>query len=64
VIVDDAGFEKKDRQNIYPSVCFTSEGMVVVYSTHLADPQGNFAGSYSHELTDCGGKRCILAYPA
>ena len=62
VIVDDAGVEKKDRQNIYPSVCFTGEGMVVVYSTHFADPQGSFAGS-SHELTDCGGKRCVLPVP-
>jgi len=35
----------------------------VVYSTHEADPQGSFAGSYSHELADCGGKRCILEYP-
>jgi hypothetical protein len=64
VIVDDAGVEKKDRQNIYPTACFTSEGMVLVYSTHLADPHGTFAGSYSHELPDCGGKRCILPIPA
>jgi hypothetical protein len=55
--------EQKDRQNIYPSACFTGEGMVVVYSTHFADPNGSFAGS-SHELVDCGGKCCILAYPA
>jgi hypothetical protein len=63
VLVDDAGALLKDRQNIYPSICFTAEGMLVVYSTHEADPQGSFAGQYSHLCPDCGGKRCILAYP-
>ena len=63
VVVDDAGVEKADRQNIYPSVCFTDEGMLVVYSTHEADPHGSFAGQYSHLNPDCGGKRCLLAYP-
>jgi hypothetical protein len=63
VIVDDAGAEKLDRQNIYPSICFTGEGMVVVYSTHEADPHGSFAGQYSHLCPDCGGKCCLLPYP-
>jgi sialidase-1 len=63
VLVDGAGAAQKDRQSIYPSVCFTGEGMVAVYSTHEADPQGSFAGQYSHERADCGGKRAILAYP-
>jgi hypothetical protein len=63
VLVDDAGALLKDRQNIYPSICFTDEGMLVVYSTHEADPQGSFAGQYSHLCPDCGGKRCILEYP-
>ena len=63
VLVDEAGVWLRDRQNIYPSVCFTDEGMVVVYSTHEADPNGSFAGSYSHIHPDCGGKCCILAYP-
>lgn len=63
VVVDDAGVLRQDRQNIYPSICFTDEGMVVVYSTHLADPQGSFAGGTSHELIDCGGKCCILPMP-
>ena len=62
VLVDESGVWLKDRQCIYPSICFTDEGMVVVYSVHYADPKGSFAGS-SHELTDCGGKCCILAYP-
>jgi sialidase-1 len=64
VLVDESGVLLKDRQNIYPSICFTDEGMVVVYSTHEADPKGSFAGQYSHERPDCGGKRVILEYPA
>lgn len=61
VIVDDDGRERRNRQNIYPSVSFTDEGMLVVYSTHFANPDGGFAGSYRHDIG--GGKRCILAYP-
>ena len=61
VIVDDEGAEKKDRQNIYPSIAFTKEGMLVVWSTHKADPKGSFAGS--NDVTVGGGKRAILAYP-
>lgn len=63
VLVDEAGALLRDRQNIYPGIVFTDEGMVVVYSTHEADPEGSFRGSYSHLCPDCGGKRCILAYP-
>ncbi len=63
-MIDDVGVLRRDRQNIYPSACFTDEGMVVVYSTHQADPEGSFAGQYSHLCPDCGGKRCILKYPA
>ena len=61
VSVDDEGVEKKDRQNIYPSVCFTKEGMLVVWSTHGDDPQGSFACPYEAHIG--GGKRAILAYP-
>lgn len=63
VLVDESGVLLRDRQNIYPAIAFTDEGMVVVYSTHVADPKGSFAGQYSHACPDCGGKRCILAYP-
>ncbi len=63
VLVDESGVWLKDRQCIYPSICFTDEGMVVVYSCHLADPHGTFKGQYSHEWPDCGGKSGILAYP-
>ncbi len=59
----ESGVQLKDRQVIYPSICFTAEGMLVVYSNHMADPDGSFAGQYSHESPDCGGVRCILAYP-
>jgi hypothetical protein len=64
VLVDEAGVLLKDRQSIYPSIAFTAEGMAVVYSTHVADPQGSFGGQYSHICPDCGGKCCVVAYPA
>ena len=60
-IVDDEGMTAKDRQNIYPSVCFTKDGMVVMWSTHQADPKGSFAGAYNPNIG--GGKRAILATP-
>lgn len=62
VIVDDEGVASKDRQNIYPSACLTKEGMVVMWSTHGADPRGSFAGQYDANIG--GGKRAILAMPA
>jgi hypothetical protein len=61
VIVDDEGVADKDRQNIYPSACFTKEGMVVMWSTHGADPKGSFGGQYDANIG--GGKRAILAMP-
>ncbi len=63
VLVDESGVWLKDRQCIYPSICFTDEGMAVVYSVHVSDPKGSFAGSYSDECPDCGAKCCILEYP-
>ncbi len=64
VLVDESGVLLKDRQVIYPGICFTDEGMVVIYSTHVADPAGSFAGQYSHACPDCGGKRTLLAFPS
>ncbi|MEY5024593.1 MAG: Sialidase precursor, partial [Verrucomicrobiota bacterium] len=61
VIVDDEGVANKDRQNIYPSVCFTKEGMLVMWSTHGADPKGSFAGQYDPNIG--GGKRAVLKMP-
>ncbi len=63
VLIDDSGVALHDRQCIYPSACFTDEGMLIVYSVHEADPQGSFAGSYSHRHPDCGGKVTIVEYP-
>lgn len=60
VVVDDEGAADKDRQNIYPSIGFTKEGMVVFWSTHGADPNGSFKGQYSNIG---GGKRAILEMP-
>ena len=48
----------KDRQNIYPSICFTKEGLVVMWSSHGADPKGSFAGQYNPSIG--GGKRAII----
>jgi sialidase-1 len=62
VIVDDEGATNKDRQNIYPAACFTKEGMLVMWSTHQADPKGSFAGQYDAKIG--GGKRAILSLPS
>lgn len=63
VIVDDEGVANRDRQNIYPSVCFTDEGMLVVWSTHAADPSGSFSNGGPEGWKTGGGKRCVAAYP-
>jgi len=62
VVIDTSGGEHLDRQNIYPSPCFTPEGMVVVWSTHGADPKGSFGGQYDEKIG--GGKRAVIALPA
>jgi hypothetical protein len=60
IVIDASGSEHRDRQNIYASPCFTPEGMVVVWSTHDADPKGSFAGQYDADTG--GGKRAIIAF--
>jgi hypothetical protein len=62
VVIDATGVERLDRQNIYPSPCFTPEGMVVVWSTHGADPKGSFGGQYDEKIG--GAKRAVIALPA
>ena len=63
VIVDDEGWDPDDptRENIYLSICFLNEGMLVVWSSHFSNsgkarrtPEQNLIG---------GGKRAILKYP-
>ena len=63
VCIDDDGMLNHDRQNIYPSVCFTGEGMLVIWSNHAADPKGTFANGGAEGWKTGGGKRAILAYP-
>ncbi len=63
VIIDDEGMENNDRQNIYPSVCFTKEGILILWSTHAADPAGSFANGGKEGWKIGGGKRAIIAYP-
>ena len=59
-VIDATGVEHRDRQNIYASPCFTPEGMLVIWSTHGADPEGSFAGA--DDATIGGGKRAIIAF--
>jgi hypothetical protein len=61
VIIDDEGVEHHDLQNIYPAIAFTKEGMLVLWSTHRADPAGSFAGAADAQTG--GAKRAILKYP-
>ncbi len=65
VIIDDEGnapIAGQHLQHIYPAACFTGEGIVLVYSTHDADPSGRFGGGPDAWRIG-GGKRCILTYP-
>ena len=62
IVIDASGVEHRDRQNIYPSPCFTPEGMFVFWSTHGADPKGSFAGQYDENIG--GAKRAIIKLPA
>ncbi len=63
VVVDDDGIEDNNKMNIYPSVCFTEEGMLIIWSTHAANPKGGFSKGDSEAWKIGGGKRAILAYP-
>jgi hypothetical protein len=63
-LIDATGAEQLDRQNVYPSACFTAEGMVVVWSTHVADPKGGFSVARPDDWKIGGGKRAIIALPA
>ena len=65
VLVDDAGLARDENhlQHIYPSICFTDEGMLAIYSTHKADPQGKF-GAAKGAWRIGGAKCCLLPYPA
>ena len=61
--IDAEGVEDGDRQHVYPSVCPMDEGMLLVYSTHAADPKGTFSNGGREGWRVGGGKSCILAYP-
>ena len=63
VVVDSDGSVNNDRQNIYPSVCFTKEGMLVMWATVAADPGGAFSNGGMEGWKIGGAKRAILAYP-
>ncbi len=63
VVIDDDGFKSNDRQNIYPSVCFVKEGILVVWATIVADPEGGFGNGGKNGWKIGGVKRAIVAYP-
>ncbi|MEE3372656.1 MAG: hypothetical protein VX346_25195 [Planctomycetota bacterium] len=50
----------KDRQNTYHSVCFTKEGMLMIWSIQIANPDGGF-GPGNPRIG--GGKCAIFSYP-
>ena len=64
VIVDDEGWDpvRPTRENIYPSICFLDEGMLVVWSTHFST--SGMTRRTPEENTVGGGKRAIVKYPA
>ena len=64
VIVDDEGWnaEAPTRENIYPSICFLDEGMLVVWSSHFST-SGRVRRT-THQNLVGGGKRAILKYPS
>ena len=64
VIVDDEGWDPAmpTRENIYPSICFLDEGMLVVWSSHFSN-SGRARRTPGQNLIG-GGKRAILKYPA
>lgn len=61
----DPGVEpdRHGQQHIYPSVCFTGEGILVVYSSHAAKAHCGFGPPFEGAWQVGGGKCCILAYP-
>jgi len=62
-VVDDDGWNngRPDRDNIYPSICFLDEGMLVVWSAHYSD--GKFSAKTPEQHLLGGGKCAILKYP-
>ena len=67
IVIDDEGeelIEGTHLQHIYPGTCLTSEGIVVIYSSHAADPKGGFGNGSPDSWQIGGGKRCILPHPS
>lgn len=64
VIVDDEGWDpvRPTRENIYPSICFLDEGMLVLWSSHFST--SGMTRRTLEENTVGGGKRAIMKYPA
>lgn len=63
VVIDESGKAPEDgkhRQHIYPTLCFTGEGMIIIYSTHHADPKGRFLQGKKIMVEDGGLKIAIV----
>ena len=58
-VIDDA----QGQQHIYPSITFLEDGILVVYSSVAADPNGGFGNGGPEGWKIGGGKSCILKYP-
>ncbi len=63
VIVDDEGWDpvQPTRENIYPSICFLDEGMLVVWSSHFSTAGKTRRSVGQNQIG--GGKRGVLKYP-
>ena len=57
-VIDSRGAQDQSMQHIYPGVCFTDEGILMVYSTHAADAKGSFG--LKNDPAHHGGLRALL----
>jgi len=62
VCIDNSGQKLDDmhRQHIYPTACFTDEGMLVLYSTHWASIDGQFKKKDDRPPIKDGGIKAAL----
>ena len=60
VVIDDEGAVERNRQLIYPSITFCTDGVLIIYSVHAADPDGSFNNGGPDGWQIGGGKRCVV----
>jgi sialidase-1 len=54
---------EQGQQHIYPSITFLADGILIVYASVAADPNGTFANGGPEGWKIGGGKSCIIKYP-